>query len=156
MSRLTATAQGERDILVTRRFDAPRDKVWRALTEPALMRQWMTSSYGALKSLEGDTVVGGQQHFAWEGEDEDLVMTVTYDALEPPQLIRHRESWPQHSAMDSSVETRLIDAGNTTEMRMTITFANAEAREQALAFGMADGMEAMYATLDDHLASHAA
>ncbi|AUH34124.1 SRPBCC family protein [Paracoccus tegillarcae] len=148
MTKLTMTAQGERDVVVTRDFAAPREKVWRAVTDTQLMRQWMTSDYGALKSLEGEAVVGGQHRFVWAGEDEDLVMVATYDLLEPPELIRHRETCPQHDYMESLVETRLIDAGGMTKMQMTITFASAEAREQALSFGMAEGMEVMYANLD--------
>lgn len=156
MKKLTVTPQGERALLVIRQFDAPPAKVWRALTETALMRQWMTTEYGALTSLEGEATIGGQHHFIWQGEEGDLRVTATYEALEPPHLIRHREDWPDSEQMNSTVETRLSEAKGGTEMQMTITFTSAEARDQSLGFGMADGMEAMYANLDDVLQAEAA
>ena len=75
-----------------------------------------------------------------------------YDLLDAPNLIRHRETWPEYGFMESTVETRLTPAPGGTEMRMVITFPNTEARDQALSFGMTDGMEAMYANLDTLLA----
>lgn len=152
MTKLVAKAQGDRDIIVTRHFAAPPEKVWQAITETALMRQWMTSDFGALKSLTGSAVVGGTHHFIWDNEGADMNMIATYDLLDAPNTIRHRETWPEFDFMESVVETRLSPAPGGTDMQMTITFATAEARDQSLEFGMSDGMEAMYVTLDQFLA----
>ncbi|TRW97231.1 hypothetical protein FNJ84_06820 [Paracoccus sp. M683] len=152
MTKLIAKAEGDRDVVVTRRFAAPPEKVWKAITDTALMRQWMTSDFGALKSLTGEAVVGGQHHFTWDNEGTDMNMIATYDLLEAPTLIRHRESWPEYGYMENHIETRLIAVEDGTEMHMVITFANAEARDQTLAVGMTEGMEATYANLDKLLA----
>lgn len=152
MTKLVAKADGDRDVLVTRHFAAPPEKVWKAITDTALMRQWMTSDFGALKSLTGKAEPGGQHHFTWDNEGADMNMTVTYDLLQPPLLIRHREAWADFGYMESTVETRLSPAPGGTDMRMTITFPTTEARDQAMISGMNEGMEAMYANLDGFLA----
>ena len=152
MTKLIAKSKGGRDVVVTRQFAAPPEKVWEALTDTALMRQWMTSDFGPLKSLTGEAVVDGTHHFVWDTDGKDMNMIATYDLLEPPVLIRHREAWPEYGYMESLVETRLAAAPGGTEMRMTITFATDEARDQALEVGMAEGMEATYANMDKLLA----
>lgn len=148
MTRLTARTQGNRAVVVTRRFAAPPEKVWRALTENTLLRQWMATEPGELKSVEGQAVPGGSHHFVWDDQGKDMNMTATYDVLDAPTLLRYREAWPEYGFMESQVETRLKAVDGGTEMEMTITFASAEARDQAVASGMTDGMEATYANLD--------
>ncbi|AUH64365.1 SRPBCC family protein [Paracoccus zhejiangensis] len=152
MTKLIARSEGERDVIVTRHFAAPPDKVWHALTDTALMRKWMTSDFGPLKSLTGEATVGGTHHFIWDTDGKDMNMIATYDVLEAPSLIRHREAWPEYGYMESVIETRLSPAPGGTEMRMVITFATSEARAQALEVGMTEGMEATYANMDKLLA----
>lgn len=152
MTKLAAKAEGDLDVIVTRHFAAPPEKVWQALTDTALMRQWMTSDFGALKSLTGEAVTGGKHHFIWDNDGADMNMIATYDLLEAPTLIRHREAWPEFGFMESTVETRLTPDDGGTHMRMVITFPSTEARDQAMSVGMTDGMEATYANLDTLLA----
>src|SRR4051812_29269639 len=57
------TLPTETEILVTREFDAPRELVWRAWTEPSLVSQWWAGRRGTMTSCEIDLRVGGAYRF---------------------------------------------------------------------------------------------
>ena len=62
MSKLQLVLDGETDIIIRRDFTHPPARVWRALTEPALIQQWL----GEMKRCEMDLRPGGAFHYEWE------------------------------------------------------------------------------------------
>jgi uncharacterized protein YndB with AHSA1/START domain len=151
LERQQVVLDGETDIIIRRDFRAPPAKVWRAMTEPALIRQWMWAFDWPMTDCEIDLRPGGMFRYGYtkEGPEggsfhfEGPILTV-----EPPHLLRHRELFNGDPAMSSDVETRLDANGTGTRMTMTLRYASAEVRAAAVATGITDGMEETYGKLD--------
>ena len=68
----TATFAEGRDLILTRTFDAPREKLFRAWTDPALLKQWFAPLPWTTPIVENDVRVGGATFFVMrspEGEE---------------------------------------------------------------------------------------
>src|SRR5690242_15336613 len=75
---LQLVAQGEREIVITRVFDAPRKLVYRALTEPALVRRWMNGPGGySMPVCDIDLRVGGSYRYVWKSDKDASEMGLT-------------------------------------------------------------------------------
>lgn len=148
--------RGERDLVMTRRFDAGKALVFRALTEPHLVKRWLLGPDGwILKVCEIDLRVGGAYRYVWrhtEREDE-MGMGGTYLDIDRPDRIVHSEifdeSWYPGTAV---ITTRLSEKEGVTTFEATITYETAEARDLVAASPMKDGAGASYDRLDGVLA----
>ena len=151
------TLPSDREVKVTRSFRAPRALVFRAYTEPALVRKWMLGPPGwTMPVCEMDLRVGGQYRWRWRSDDNssEFGFTGTYREVNPPSRIVHTEaydpgtvggSYPGEPAIVTVTFTE--DAGVTTVTTL-IDFGSKEARDGAVATGMTDGMELSYQLLD--------
>jgi len=63
---------GERDLVLTRLIDAPREKLYRAWTEPELLKQWFAPTPYTTPSAELDVRVGGANTVVMRSPDEFL------------------------------------------------------------------------------------
>src|SRR3954452_3844516 len=80
------------EILVTREFDAPRELVWRAWTEPSLVSQWWPGQRGRMVSCEIDRRVGGACRYAMEcGADVEVAFHGSYQEIEVPSRLVYTE-----------------------------------------------------------------
>lgn len=147
---------GATEILILRRFDAARELVFEAFTDAGLIRRWMLGPGGwTMPVCEVDLRPGGTYRHVWRKEGEsDLAVTGTYVEVEPPRRTvareRFSEDWTQGETTVTTEFEAQPDGG--TLLRMTIEFASPEARDAAARTGMAQGMEAGYARLDELLA----
>ncbi|WP_420397132.1 SRPBCC domain-containing protein [Nioella sp.] len=151
---LETKLQGDRQLILTRTFAAPPDRVFRAHTEAALVRQWMSGAMGyVVVDCTYDTRPGGSFRVVWEGEDDEMPsfeVSGEFIALDPPHRIEHveRMQMPERTTSDNHIVTEFAaDAGGTL-MTMTMTFDSSDARHEAIATGMTEGMEACYLQLD--------
>jgi len=141
--------RGETDIVVRRSFAAPPERVWRALTDPAILPRWMQGYGGHMTHCEIDFRVGGSFDWRWVMADGTTFgFSGPYLAIEPYERIVHRELFNGDPASGCDVTTVLRPDGAGTRMEVTISYASAAAREEALATGMTDGMDLTYANLD--------
>ncbi len=151
MSDVTFEAQGEREILITRSFAAPRERVFAAFTTPGLIRQWMIGPPGwTMPVCISEARPGGLLRFEWaDGAGNGFHLTGEYLELEASGRILHVERMHlPDPTPDNRVETRFSPDGTGTLLRMVMTLPDAETRAAMLATGMAEGMEASYARLD--------
>lgn len=151
------TLPSDREVKVTRSFRAPRAVVYRAYTEPELVRRWLLGPPGwTMPICEMDVRVGGQYRWRWRSEDEgnEFGFSGTFREVQPPSRIVHTEAYdpgtvggpyPGQPALVTVTFTE--DAGVTT-MTSLIDFGSKEARDAAVATGMTDGMEQSYQLLD--------
>ncbi len=151
MSKLTLTTEGDRHVVVTRRFAAPPEPVYRAHTEPKLIQKWLHGPDGwTMTECISDARPGGKIRYAWsDGKGGGFHLTGEYIALEPFSRIVHVERMhlPDQTP-DNHVETRFEPDGAGTLMTMRMTLPDAETRAMMLASGMEHGMEASYARLE--------
>jgi uncharacterized protein YndB with AHSA1/START domain len=159
MSKMTLTTEGDRNVLVTRRFAAPPEMVYRAHTEPELITQWMLGPDGwTMPVCINDARPGGKIRYEWsDGKGAGFFLTGEYIELVPFTRIVHVERMhlPEVTP-DNHVETRFEPNGTGTLMTMRMTLPNAETRAGMLATGMEHGMEASYVRLETMLATPSA
>ncbi|MGY3584875.1 uncharacterized protein YndB with AHSA1/START domain [Bradyrhizobium sp. USDA 4341] len=151
MSKLTLKTEGDRTIVVTRRFVAPPEAVYRAHTEPELLQKWLLGPEGwTMPVCVSELRPGGKIRYEWtDGKGGGFHLTGEYVALEPFSRIVHVERMHLPDATpDNHVETRFAPDGSGTVMTMRMTLPDAETRAAMLATGMEHGMEDSYARLD--------
>ena len=151
MSKMTLKTEGDRHVLVTRRFAAPPEMVYRAHTDPALIKKWMLGPEGwTMPVCINDPKPGGKIRYEWsDGNGGGFYLTGEFVDLVPFEKIVHVERMHLPEATpDNHVETRFEPDGKGTLMTMRMTLPDAETRTRMLATGMEHGMEASYARLE--------
>ena len=145
------TAQGEREIVVTRVFDAPRRLVFEAWTKPELLKRWLGAWGGwSLAVCELDPRPGGGYHFGWRHEAEALAMDVrgVYREFKPPEKIvnteRFDEPWYPGEAL---ITTAFTEQGGRTTVTMTLRYESRAARDGVLKSPMESGLGESLAAL---------
>ncbi|MBA3832594.1 MAG: SRPBCC family protein [Chthoniobacterales bacterium] len=147
------TTSGEREIVMTRDFEAAPDLVFDALTKPQLVQRWLLGPPGwSMPICEIDLKVGGAWRYIWrnDGEGHEFGMHGEYREIARPQRIVHTEIFEEG---ESLVTSALTNKGGTTTLTMTMCFESREARDGALESGMADGVATSYDRLEEMLAS---
>lgn len=154
MDKFDIRTEGDTQVVVTRRFAAAPDKVWRAHTEPALIQQWMLGPDGwTMPVCINEAKAGGKIRYEWsDGDGNGFYLTGEYVALEPFSRIVHVERMHLPDATpDNHVETRFEADGGGTLMTMRMTLPDSATREAMLATGMEHGMAASYDRLEEVL-----
>jgi uncharacterized protein YndB with AHSA1/START domain len=153
---LTVTTPGDRDIVMTRVFDAPRALVWEALTTPDLIRRWLLGLPGwTMTTCEFDLRVGGAYRYEWRKDDGTVMgMGGVLREVVPPERMaateRFDQSWYPGEGMVSQV---LTEKDGRTTVTMTLRYESREARDMVVQSGATAGMEMGYARLDELLAA---
>jgi uncharacterized protein YndB with AHSA1/START domain len=151
VSKLTLAIEGDTHVVVTRRFSAPPDAVYRAHLEPELLRRWLLGPDGwTMPVCLSEARAGGRIRFEWsDGKGGGFHLTGEYVALEPFRRIVHVERMHlPETTPDNRVETVFEPDGAGTRMTMRMTLPDAQTRDAMLATGMERGMEASYARLE--------
>jgi uncharacterized protein YndB with AHSA1/START domain len=151
---LTVETQGDRELLFTRAFTAPRALVFDCMTKPELVRRWLLGPPGwTMPVCEIDLRVGGRYRYVWRNEDgHDMGMGGVYREIVAPERIASAEIFDQDfTGGETLVTSQLSEAGGRTTLTTTVIYANDAARKGALITGMAEGMEMGYARLDELL-----
>ena len=153
-SKLTLKTEGECHIVVTRRFAAPPEAVYRAHTDPKLIQQWLLGPDGwTMPVCISEARPNGKIRYEWSnGKGGGFYLTGEYLELEPCRRVVHveRMHFPDPTP-DNHVETAFDPDGTGTLMTMRMTLPDAETRKRMLATGMENGMEASYVRLEQML-----
>ena len=151
MSKLTLKTDGDKCVVVTRRFTAPPEAVYRAHTEPKLVQKWMLGPEGwTMPVCICEAKPQGKIRYEWaNGKGGGFYLTGEFVELEPYRRIVHVERMHLPDATpDNHVETRFEPDGNGTLMTMRMTLPDVETRTRMLSSGMERGMEASYVRLE--------
>jgi uncharacterized protein YndB with AHSA1/START domain len=138
------TAPPEREIHVERIFDAPRERVFAAFTDPELIPQWWG---GGTVVDQMDVRRGG----TWRFVAGEIVFRGEYQEVTPPERIVQtfeREGMPGQHLETAEFE----DLGSKTKLTLTLVFKTTEERDLLLQYGGEAGMNESYARLDALLA----
>ena len=158
MSNQTQTtrvaSQGEREIVTERVFDAPREKVFQAFTDPKLIPLWW-GPRGVTTTVEKmDVRVGGDWRFTCDGPDGATAFRGTYREITPFELVEQTFEWegmPGHIVVERAEFEDL--SGGRTKLRTRSLFHTTEERDGMLASGMEGGLTESYERLDELLAA---
>jgi len=154
---LQLTAPGEREIVMTRALDAPRQLVFDALTKPELVRRWLLGPPGwSMPVCEIDLRVGGKYRYVWRQDSDGTEMGmggVYREIVVPERLVtteRFDEAWYPGEAVGTLV---LVEQRGLTTVTQTMRYESREARDAVLKSGMEKGVAASYDRLADLLAA---
>lgn len=142
LSQLQVVMDGETDIIIRRDFSHSPARVWRALTDPALIRQWMGQN--DLKRCEMDLRPSGSFFYEWES----FYFSGPVLEVEAPHHMVHVEYFNGDTTSGQTIITDLVARGTGTRMTQIMRYANAEARAAAIEIGMTDGLDDVYARLE--------
>lgn len=146
----------DREVVITRVFDAPRRLVFEAFTTPALLKRWLEAPGRSMEVCNIDLRVGGAYRFVWRGPGQrDVGMYGTYRELAPPECIATTEAWEDWDAGESQVRTVFTERDGKTTMTSTITFPSRDVRDAVLKSGLARGAGENYDRLAHMLESMA-
>jgi len=150
MSKLTLTTEGDRYIVVTRRFAASPEAVYRAHTEPALIQKWLLGPEGwSMPVCINEARPGGKIRYEWSNGKFGFHLTGEYLELVPYSRIVHVERmFLPDPTPDNHVETTFAPDGGGTLMTMRMTLPDTQTRAAMLSTGMEGGMEASYVRLE--------
>jgi uncharacterized protein YndB with AHSA1/START domain len=147
-----ATA-GDREVVMTRVFEAPRRLVFDAFSKPELLRRWFGPRGWSLAVCEVDHRVGGGFRFVLRGpEGREMGMRGVYREIVPPERSVHVESFDDYPG-ESIVTSVLTEQGGRTTLTVTVEYPSPEVRDIVLQTGMEHGAAESYDKLAELLAS---
>jgi len=155
---LKVTAQSDREIVMTRVFDAPRNLVFDAYTKPDLLKRWLGVFGGySMPVCEVDLRVGGTYRFVWRGPDgAEMGVRGVYREVVRPERLMHTEkfdeAWYPGEAL---ITTVLVEQGAKTTLTVTMRYESREARDAVLKSPMESGVAQSYDKLAELLQSGA-
>jgi uncharacterized protein YndB with AHSA1/START domain len=145
---LKLTTRGDREIVITRAFDAPRKLVFDAFTQPELVRQWLLGPDGwSMPVCEIDLKVGGKYRYVWRRDKDgtEMGMGGVYREIVAPERVvateKFDQSWYPGEALGTFV---LIEQAGKTTLTQTVLYESREARDGVLKSGMEMGVVASY------------
>src|SRR5438876_9878644 len=150
---LKVTTPTDREIVMTRVFDAPRSMVFDAFSKPELLKRWFGPRGWSLVVCEVDLRVGGGFRFIMRGPDgKEMGMRGVYREITPPERSVHMESYDDYPG-ESQVTAELVEQGGKTTLTATVLYPSQEVRDVVLKSGMEHGAAERYDQLAELLAS---
>jgi len=153
---LQIKANGDREIVMTRAFDAPRKLVFDAFTKPELLKQWLLGPPGwSMPVCEIDLRIGGRYRYVWRRDTDGTEMGCggVYREIVLPERLVHTEQFDNPWYPGESLITTVLDEqrGKTT-LTATMLYESRDARDGILKSGMESGVAASYDRLAELLA----
>lgn len=150
---LKVTTPTDREVMMTRVFDAPRRLVYEAFTKPELLKRWFGPRGWSLVVCESDLRVGGAWRFVLRGPDgQEMGMRGVYKELSPPDRSVHTESFDGYPG-ESVVTMDLAEHDGKTTFTATVLYPSKEVRDAVVQSGMEHGAAESYDRLAELLPS---
>jgi uncharacterized protein YndB with AHSA1/START domain len=156
---LQVSTPTDREIAMTRVFDAPRQLVWEALTTPELLKRWLLGPPGwSMIVCDVDLRVGGSYRYVWRRDNgTEMAMGGVFREIVPPERFVATElfdkAWYPGEALVTQV---LVEQDGRTTLTATVRYESREARDEVLKTPMETGVAASYDRLADLLAERKA
>lgn len=154
--KLNITTPSDREIQITRVFDAPRRLVWDAWTKPELLKRWLLGPPGwTMTVCDIDLRIGGEYRYEWFKEPNiRMGMGGVYrEVAQPERLIateKFDDPWYPGEALGTVV---LKEQNGKTTLTQTIQYESRDARDQVLKSPMEQGLSMGYDRLAELVSS---
>jgi uncharacterized protein YndB with AHSA1/START domain len=153
-AEITLPTDGQ--VMARRSFKAPRSLVYRAHTEPELLRRWMGGYPGwTMPVCEMDAREGGNYRWRWRNDEDgkEFGFHGTFEEVKPDAHLRYREFFDPGTfggdmGNGAMITLDLVEEDGITTLTALMDYGTKEARDAALSTGMTDGMEVSYQGLD--------
>jgi len=142
------TLPADKQILITREFDAPKELIWKAWTTPELVKQWWHANRGEMKVAEIDLRVGGTWRYVSVTDDGfEVAFHGEYREIEPYDRIVSTEAYegipnPDENATVNTVT--LEETDGRTIVKVLVDAPSREIRDAIMESGMEAGMQDAY------------
>jgi uncharacterized protein YndB with AHSA1/START domain len=144
---------GVPQILITREFNATRDLVFRAYTDPELIVQWLGPHGTTMKIDRYEVRDGGMwRYVSWDADGVEYGFHGVFHGTPTPDGMVQTfefEGWPGHVSLETAT---FEERGGRTLVRLNSVYQSVEDRDQMVESGMEQGVNEGYERLDDLLA----
>ena len=151
------TLPADNQILITREFAAPRANVWRAYTEPELIKRWWAGQKGTVTSVEVDLRVGGRWRYVMTAnEGFEVAFRGEYREIQPEERLVNTEIFeglPDPDEHAGLVTVTLTEKDGRTSMAMRCEYRDRADRDAVIQSGMESGMQESLDALETVAAS---
>jgi uncharacterized protein YndB with AHSA1/START domain len=155
-SELSVVPQGEREIVMTRGFNAPRDLVFDAWTRPELLKRWLGVRDGwTMVICEVDLKVGGSYRYVWRHDTKENWASGIYREIVRLTAWYTLSASNRPGCREAIVTAVFVEEAGRTMLTTTVLSPTAEVRNEMLKSGMARGVDESYQMLDGLLAQSA-
>jgi uncharacterized protein YndB with AHSA1/START domain len=142
------TTPSDREIKCERIFDAPKDKVWRAYTDPKLIAQWWGRG-NKLDIQSHELKPGGRWRFVEHSDHGEFGFEGEFREVTPRDRIVQTFGWDGMEGQTIVETAEFHDLGDgRTKIVSTSVFESREDRDGMLSYGMEKGMDESFAALD--------
>jgi uncharacterized protein YndB with AHSA1/START domain len=152
MASARLSLPADTQILITREFDAPRRLVWRAYTEPELIKRWWAGLRGTVTSVDVDLRVGGHWRYVMEANGGfEVAFHGEYREITPQERLVNTEAFegiPDPDGNAALVTTTLVEKDERTFMEVLVETTSKEGRDAIINSGMEGGMQESYDALE--------
>lgn len=143
----------DREIVIERIVNAPRELVWRAWTDPDQIAKWWGPNGFTTTIHEMHVRVGGVWRFIMHGPDgTDYPNRITYREIVKPERLVYDHSDDKGNDRFHSTVT-FVAQGKRTKVTLRAVFDTAQARAAKVKFGAVEGGQQTLARLEQHLAA---
>jgi uncharacterized protein YndB with AHSA1/START domain len=143
------TLPADDQILIEREFAAPAHLVWRAVTEPDLVRRWWHGGHGEMTTCEIDLRVGGAWRYALETPTGDEVCFYgEFLEIVPDEKIVQTETFAPFPDNPSTNTMTLTERDGVTVLRTLVQHTTPQARDMHINSGMEAGMQKSFDLLE--------
>lgn len=147
----TFTTPSDREIVISRVFDAPRALVFEAMTSPEHVPQWYGPRGWSLPVCEIDLRPGGSWRYVMRGPDgNEMGLGGVYREITPPERVVTTESFDDYPGESLNTLVLAEEDGKTT-VTATILYESKEIRDAVRESGMQEGAAETYDRLGEHL-----
>jgi uncharacterized protein YndB with AHSA1/START domain len=146
-----ATTPSDREIVLTRLFDAPRGLVFEAMTKPEHVRRWwgiLDDGY-SVPVCEIDLRPGGTWRWVGRGPKGEYAFHGVYREIAPPERLVFTELFEPAGDVESVVTAVLTEEGGKTRLTMTAVYPSKDVRDAVLGTGMERGAAISYDRLEE-------
>ena len=146
------TLPADKQILITREFDAPKELIWKAWTTPELVKQWWHANRGEMKVAEIDLRVGGTWRYVSVTDDGfEVAFHGEYREIEPYDRIVSTEAYEGIPNPDENATVNTMTLEETdgrTIVKVLVDAPSKEIRDAIMESGMEAGMQDAYDLLE--------
>lgn len=142
---------GDREIVISRTFNAPARIVFAAWTDPQLVRQWWAprSMGGEVASSEADVRVGGAYRYVTRANGQGFAFFGEYLEVSPPDRVVYTQLYEPMAHVGAAVITVTFEERDgRTLLTSREVYPSEEVRDGVLASGMEEGMRETMDQLD--------
>ena len=157
--KMTIDTPSDREIAMTRVFDAPREMVFEAFTKPELVSRWLTGPQGwTMPICEIDLRVGGNYRYGWRHVDGKTMGAYgTFKEIVPPGRLVASEQFDDPWYPGEAISTTtFVEEGGRTKVTLTVQYDSKETRDGVQKSGMERGVSYSFDQLEKVLESQPA